>query len=112
MVPIAERSYSTFAWVAELSVTESTLDVTATESGLDAKALIDDANCEPFCSSWTRLRFGVAELKNVSQLLVICETPLGEPPLAEEPALGGTAGADAAVGCTCDGAAENEPCAF
>jgi hypothetical protein len=51
-------------------------------------------------------------LKNVSKLVVICETPLAEPPLAEEPALGGIAGADAADGCTCEGAAENDPCAF
>jgi hypothetical protein len=37
--------------VAEVTVTESTLDVTAAASGLDAKALIEDVNCEPFCSS-------------------------------------------------------------
>jgi hypothetical protein len=47
-VPIAERSYFTFASVAEESETESTLDVTAAASGLDAKALIADENCEPF----------------------------------------------------------------
>jgi hypothetical protein len=43
--------YFTFAWVEEDSVTESTLDVTADASGLDAKALIADENSEPFCSS-------------------------------------------------------------
>jgi hypothetical protein len=41
------------------------------------------------------LLFGVAELKNVFQLVVISETALDEPP-AE--AVGGTAGADCAVG--------------
>jgi hypothetical protein len=51
VVPKAERSYFTFALVAELTVTESTLDVTAAASGLAAKALIADENCEPFSSS-------------------------------------------------------------
>ncbi len=51
VVPIAERSYFTFAWVAEVSVTESTVDVTADASGLEEKALIEDENSEPFCSS-------------------------------------------------------------
>jgi hypothetical protein len=51
VVPSADRSYFTFAAVAEVTVTESTLDVTAAASGLDAKALIEDVNCEPFCSS-------------------------------------------------------------
>lgn len=49
--PIADRSYFTFAWVAEVSTTVSTLEVTADASGLEAKALIDDENSEPFCSS-------------------------------------------------------------
>jgi hypothetical protein len=49
------------------------LDVTAAASGLDAKALIDDANSEPFCSSFTRLLAGVAELKKVFQSVVIFE---------------------------------------
>jgi hypothetical protein len=55
----------------------------------------------------------------VFQLAVISEMTLAEPPalgegpaLADGPALGGTAGADCAVGCTCVGAAENDPCAF
>jgi hypothetical protein len=51
VVPSAERSYFTFAAVAEVTVTETTLDVTAAASGLDAKALIADVNCDPFCSS-------------------------------------------------------------
>jgi hypothetical protein len=51
VVPSAERLYFTFAWVEEVSVTESTLEVTAAANGLDAKALIDDENSEPFCSS-------------------------------------------------------------
>ncbi len=79
VVPIAERSYFTFAWVAEDSATESTLDVTAAASGLAAKAVIADENCEPFCSSWTRLLFGVEELKNVVQFAVISATALDEP---------------------------------
>jgi hypothetical protein len=82
VVPIAERSYFTVAWVEEVSVTESTLDVTAAASGLAAKAVIADENCEPFSSSCTRLLFGVEELKNVFQLVVISETALDEPPLA------------------------------
>jgi hypothetical protein len=48
VVPIAVRSYFTVALVAESSVTESTLDVTAAASGLDANAEIDAVNCEPF----------------------------------------------------------------
>ena len=51
VVPIADRSYFTFAAVADDNVTESTLDVTAAASGLDAKALIAAVNSEPFCSS-------------------------------------------------------------
>jgi hypothetical protein len=51
VVPSADRLYFTFAAVAEVNVTESTLDVTAAASGLDAKALIAAVNCEPFCSS-------------------------------------------------------------
>jgi hypothetical protein len=93
VVPSAERSYFTFAAVAEVSVTESTLDVTAAASGLDAKAVIADVNCEPFSSSSTRLLFGVEELKNVFQLVVISETALDEAPLAAGLEL--VAGADA-----------------
>ena len=44
-------AHEPFAAVAEVSVTETTLDVTAAASGLDAKAPIADVNCEPFCSS-------------------------------------------------------------
>jgi hypothetical protein len=62
---------------------------------------------------------GVEELKNAFQLAVISEMALADPPalgegpaLADGPALGGTAGADTAVGCTCDGAAENDPWAY
>jgi len=51
VVPSAARSYFTFASVDEVSVTESTLDVTAAANGLDEKELIADVNCEPFCSS-------------------------------------------------------------
>ena len=40
--PSAERSYFTVALVAEVSVTESTLDDTAAASGLDENALIAD----------------------------------------------------------------------
>jgi len=103
VVPIAERSYFTFAWVAEDNVTESTLDVTAAASGLDAKAEIADVNCEPFCSSATRLLFGVEELKKVSQLVVISETALAEPPLA---AALGLAAADVEAAADVVGAVE------
>jgi hypothetical protein len=82
VVPIAERSYLTVASVDEVSVTESTLDVTAAAIGLDAKALIADENSEPFSSNCTRSLFGVEELKNLFQLVVISETALAEP-LAE-----------------------------
>jgi hypothetical protein len=56
------------------------LDDTAAASGLDANAVIDAENCEPFCSSWTRLLFGVEELKKAFQLVVISETVAAEPP--------------------------------
>ena len=79
VVPIAERSYFTFALVDEVSVTESTLDVTAVASGLEAKALIADENSEPFSSNCTRSLFGVEELKNLFQLVVISETALAVP---------------------------------
>jgi hypothetical protein len=82
VVPSADRSYFTFALVAEDSVTESTLDVTADANGLDAKAVSAEVYCEPFCSSWTRLLVGVEELKKVFQLVVTSETALAEPPLA------------------------------
>jgi hypothetical protein len=36
------------AFVAESTVTESTLDDTAAASGLAANALIEAENCEPF----------------------------------------------------------------
>jgi hypothetical protein len=106
VVPNADRSYFTFAWVAEVSVTASTLDVTAAASGLDAKALIADENCEPFSSSSTRLLFGVEALKNVFQLVVISETALDEPPLAAGLEL--AAGADAEDDAGVLGAAEDE----
>jgi len=71
VAPIAERSYFTVALVAESSVTESTLDVTAAASGLDENAAMEPLNCEPFSSSLTRSLFGVEELKNLVQLAVI-----------------------------------------
>jgi hypothetical protein len=80
------------------------LDVTAAASGLAAKALIADENCSPFSSSSTRLLFGVEELKNVFQLVVISETALAEPPLAA--ALGLAAGAEDDAGVV--GAAGDE----
>jgi hypothetical protein len=36
--------------------------------------LMTDANCDPFCSSFTRLLFGVFALKNASQFVVIAAT--------------------------------------
>jgi hypothetical protein len=96
VVPIAERSYLTVASVDEVSVTESTLDVTAAASGLDENALIEDANSEPFSSNCTRSLFGVEELKNLFQLVVISETALAEP-LAEAEDAGADADEDGAV---------------
>ena len=98
VVPIAERSYFTFALVDEVSVTESTLDVTAPASGLEAKALIADENSEPFSSNCTRSLFGVEELKNLFQLVVISETALAVPLAAGlEEAEGADAVEDGAV---------------
>ena len=51
VVPIAERSYFTFALVAEVSVTESTLDVTAAAERARREGADRGENCEPFCSS-------------------------------------------------------------
>jgi hypothetical protein len=72
------------------------LDVRPLASGVDESELIAAENCEPFSSNWTRLLFGVDELKNVFQLVVISDTALDEPPEAD----GGTDGAD----CADDGA--------
>jgi hypothetical protein len=88
--PSAERSYLTVALVAEVTETESTLDDRPLASGVDESELIAPENCEPFSSNATRLLFGVEELKNVFQLVVISETALDEPPPA--------AGLDAAAG--------------
>jgi hypothetical protein len=71
-VPAAVRSYFTFAWLLEVSVTDSTLDETCDARGLAENDEIADENCEPFCSNWTRLLFGVEGLKNACQLAVIC----------------------------------------
>ena len=79
-VPAAVRSYFTLALVAEVNETESTLEDTDCASGLAENALIADANCAPFSSNSTRLLFGVAGLKNASQLAVICAT--ADPPAA------------------------------
>ena len=94
VVPIADRSYFTVALVAESILTESTLDVTAAASGLDANAVIAAENCEPFSSSCTRSLFGVAELKNLFQLVVICAVAFVEPPLAAGLDEADAAGAD------------------
>jgi hypothetical protein len=83
------------------------LDDKPLASGEAASELIAPENCEPFCSSATRLLFGVAELKNVFQLVVISETVLAEPPpLAAGLEAAADAGADddAAAG----GALEDE----
>jgi hypothetical protein len=95
--------------VDEVTVTESTLEERPLASGVEESELIADENCEPFSSNATRLLFGVAELKNVFQLVVISETALDEPPV---PADGGAAGADGAVGRTDDAAAEKDPSGF
>jgi hypothetical protein len=97
VVPIAARSYLTAAFVAEVSFTESTLDVTAAANGLDWKAPIAEVNCEPFSSNCTRLLFGVAGLKNAFQLVVISETALAVPPVPAEGATDGANDADGLV---------------
>ncbi len=96
VVPIAVRLYFTVALVEESRVTESTLDVTAAASGLDANAEMEEENAEPFCSNLTRSLFGVEELKKVFQLVVICATADAEP-LAVPPAVP-PAGVDGAGG--------------
>jgi hypothetical protein len=51
VVPIADKLYFTVAFVAEDTVTESTLDVTADASGLAENAAIAEVNWEPFSSN-------------------------------------------------------------
>jgi hypothetical protein len=108
VAPAAVRSYFTVALVAESTVTESTLDDTAAASGLAVKALIDAVNSEPFSSSCTRLLFGVEELKNVFQLVVIAAMVAAEPPDVpeEEEAADGAADDGAAAEVVAAGADE------
>jgi hypothetical protein len=80
------------------------LDVTSDASGLDAKDLMADAKTCPFSSRPTRSLFGVEELKNLTQLALIAAMAAAEPPLADEPAVGGIAGADWADGLIEEGA--------
>lgn len=80
VVPAAVRSYFTVACVGEVTVTESTFEVTADASGLPANALTAEENVDPFSSNWMRLLLGVEELKNASQLAVIAATADEEPP--------------------------------
>ena len=101
-VPAAVRSYFTAAWVAEVSVTESTLDETAEASGLAANDVTAEVNSEPFCSRVIRLLFGVAELKKASQLALICAMAAAEPPLAAGLALEAGAGAEVDAGAEDD----------
>jgi hypothetical protein len=105
--PDAVRSYFTFAWLLDVSVTESTLDVTADANGLDENAMIAAANCEPFCSSWARSLFGVDELKNSAQLVLIAVTAAAEPP-DDEPAVGVPSAVAVAVGAELEAGAEVE----
>jgi hypothetical protein len=57
--------------VGDVTVTESTLEVTADASGLLANAVSAAEKDEPFSRSWTRRLLGVEELKNACQLAVI-----------------------------------------
>jgi hypothetical protein len=84
------------------------LDVRPLASGVDESELIAAENCEPFSSSWTRLLFGVDELKNVFQLVVISDTALDEPPLAAGLELAAGADADAEDDAGVVGATEDE----
>ena len=65
--------------MGEVTVTEVTLAETAAASGLLENAWTALAKICPFCSSWTRLLFGVDELKNASQFAVIVATSDAEP---------------------------------
>jgi hypothetical protein len=60
------------------------LDETADASGLAANAVTAAENLSPFSSSESRFAFGVAELKNASQFVVIAATAAAELPLADE----------------------------
>jgi hypothetical protein len=89
--------YFTDACVGEVNVTEVTLAETADASGLLENALTELARICPFCSSWTRLLFGVDELKNASQLVVIVAMVAAEPLLEAEPDAEALEGADAGL---------------
>jgi hypothetical protein len=78
------RSYFTDACVGEVTVTEVTLAETADASGLLENVLTVLAKACPFCSSWTRLLFGVDELKNASQFALIVAAADDEPLLEAE----------------------------
>jgi hypothetical protein len=82
--------------VGEVSSTEITLAETADASGLLANAFTVLANVWPFCSRSTRLLFGVDELKNASQLVLIAASAEAELlPAGELAALvAGAAGVD------------------
>jgi hypothetical protein len=67
------------AFVGEVTVTETTLDVTADASGLAANALIAAAKVAPFCRYLARWSVGVEELKNASQLVLIAASAEAEP---------------------------------
>jgi hypothetical protein len=60
------------------------LEVTADASGLAANADTEAENLSPFSSSCSRLLFGVAELKNASQFVLIAAIAAELPPLAAE----------------------------
>jgi hypothetical protein len=86
--------YFTAALAGEVSVTEFTLDVRPLASGVDDSEVIADAKAEPFSSNATRSLFGVEELKNLFQLVLISETALAVPPLAAGLDAAADAGAD------------------
>jgi hypothetical protein len=108
VVPIAVRSYFTVALVAESSVTESTLELTAAASGLAANVESEEENCEPFSSRLTRSLFGVAELKNLFQLVVISATAADEPVAVPEAADDVAADDGAAAEVVAAGAGDEE----
>jgi hypothetical protein len=106
-MPPAVRSYFTLARVGEVTVTEVTLAVTADASGVAENAVTALARTCPFWSNWTRLLFGVDELKNSSQLVLIVATVAAEPP-DDELAVGVPNAVAVAAGAELEAGAEVE----
>jgi hypothetical protein len=81
VVPAAVRSYVTAAFVAVVSVTASTFELTAEASGLAENDEIADENFDPFSSRARRSLLGVEESKNFAQLVFISAIAAAEAPV-------------------------------